>query len=386
MVEPHGFSKQLCRNRRAYVSTAGSQPEIRAGQNIPGRVHVSIQREAAMRTLMHADCEALRDSAPAARAHLRGSVWPDRKHHATSFFRFVGEHVSQGGPRGVVDRLAEIGARHVSNAQIFDRNVRMGGDKRARQLVQKVAPLPRHLSMRLAETLPSFGSASRCFLRSRKCSAAFLYRSGRALHPLRGGNNLSSAQGDKIAEAYIDANFTGLPLRLGRLHLDLTDNEPARPFSLHRDVLGLGWKGSVNLGLHEPSDAENTNPAILVGQAVADFEASRVKARRRLKAREARLLALLYSTEEGSERDIQALKDEEFCASAVRPQSFVSLPHVLQPVGLLSVRERPAIVSVAADPLFEGLVIQPAERTQHADQPRSLSSVGVQPIFVGAKH
>lgn len=112
------------------------------GQDVPSRVHVSIEDETAVGAFVDADRERLplRRFASAAGADLGRSAWVHRDHDAPGAFSLGGQDREELAPAGVMHTLGEAHAGEAADVQVFDCDCVVPAHEVERRLEVVVAP------------------------------------------------------------------------------------------------------------------------------------------------------------------------------------------------------------------------------------------------------
>ena len=90
---------------------------------------------------MPANTEILRHERATPTAVLARPVGMDRDQLATSIFDFVGQHVAERSPSGVVNRLRQGAVNHVLDLEVFDGDQAVRVCEVKRELMQEVPAL-----------------------------------------------------------------------------------------------------------------------------------------------------------------------------------------------------------------------------------------------------
>lgn len=131
---------RVTRSRRRLRGFSGSSPSLykrrsspRAHperENISGCIHVAVENQSTVRAVMHPHSEGFLDDDAAATAALTRTAWIDFHDFTPSFFRFDAKPMKEVSPPGIIDRFGQHPASQSLDAQFFDTESVVLGNKR----------------------------------------------------------------------------------------------------------------------------------------------------------------------------------------------------------------------------------------------------------------
>src|SRR4051794_24815484 len=111
---------------------------------------IATSRQGASRAIVPTIHERFGHALPT-NARLRRSAWVYLHQHSPGAFSLVREHLREGAPSRIVNRLGQYSTGETLYVQILDGDYAVLVDQLARQFVLKVSPLVPHVGVRALE-------------------------------------------------------------------------------------------------------------------------------------------------------------------------------------------------------------------------------------------
>src|SRR5690606_23068519 len=280
----------------------------RKHQDIPSGIHVTVKREAAVRTHMYANAQILLDDHATRRARLRGVGRLHGHDLRTSFFRFVRKQVLEFCQPRVMRAEGEVViGRHEGEREVFEGNQRVGVGQLARELVPEVAALIGEALMQPGDLRGGFAAARAALLSAGQAALRDTQLRQAPAQPARVFDQGPVAERQQVAQSHGNPDHWAAMLRHDRVgQVKHQAGVPAMRPALDDHMLNRRVVRQraviLNLDLAHVLDVEHhalAHPQ-LATIAVPVFQA--VEAVAPLEARKARRLTRLDAAEEGHER------------------------------------------------------------------------------------
>lgn len=320
--------------------------------------------------------------APALWANLRGLARVYRHYLATSFFRFVGKHISEDRPRSIIHRLGKHSTRQPFDIQLLNSNQGVAINQTFRQLMQEVSTLVTNLAMARSHTLSvlfPLGMGANSF-------SKLPLLLGKPLLPFavvaRVLNLLASRQVGKVFKPNIYPNGWSGMLRNVNLTFNREAHEPLVAFSLYGNGLDLPTNRAVQLDFERTNLRESEaifveGPTQLrVGETIVSVVGS--------EPRKARFITTLHSGVERLIRPVYLVQHILQGLAIDRGKVWSNLFALYQGGGLLGEADTLTSHTVRIPTVLQGSVVQLSAQVKVMLQEPCLPAGRAESVLVGA--
>jgi len=321
-------------------------------------------------------------------AFLRSVVRRDFNYHPTSFFRFVGQHVKEHAPTAVSYASGKMSVTdHTFDIQVFYIDILIALYIEVSSLMQKVLSLVRDLLMSLSNQKTGILSSGRAFLPTaqRPLSAPEKFKALKKVFRIL--NLIAISVITKGCYTYVYANRGGSLRKLFNRHI-LT-GKGCKPLTCRVPADGHGLDCTL-----DRTGQEQLKPANVLDVEIAAFKfparlfkCKRIVSVSGLKARETGFAVMFFkSLKEGLIGSVKALYDILQYLRAGSRKFRESIFKFRKLILLLNGRNRFAMLTVNADSLFKGKVIESAAYLKPLVAVSSGSLIDYGSIEIGLAH
>lgn len=225
----------------------------------------------------------------------------------TSIFRFVGQHVYERRPSGIVNRLAQPPTSKSFDIQIFDRNEAVCVNDLPRLFVVEVSPLISDVIMKPPKQQYGFASSVATLFPSRYAPLQPSQSPLGRAKPTRVFNPRSVAQSRERSQSNIDANSVRAVRQQVWLYVNGQQRKPPTRFPFNSQGLNCSLERSVQFDPHLTNLRETQ---FISGQRISDLaEGNTVVASDGAEPREPRFIARPDAAKESLESQIDSLQN-----------------------------------------------------------------------------
>jgi hypothetical protein len=344
---------------------------------------VTIRRQPTLGTLMPTLVEVFRRVRPASTS-LRCAVRSYFNEPSTSVLSFVAGEVKELRPSGVINGLRQPTGGEPFDVQILNGDCAVVGDEPMGNLVVEVGSLVADVGVRLSQEeyglTPSVG-ALRATGHLARCPAEL----GLGLPiPTRIFNLRPVRERGERREADINADaFSAGRKRLG-FTLNGKERVPLPTLSFDVKFFNLPLKRPVQLDFDV---ADFRDADVPLRQGVADLpKRDGVVPTEGAKARVARLVAPLHTTEESFERAVNSFQDVKQYDRINLRKIGAQILDFGELVRLVEVRDGDTVQLPCVAPLLEGRVVKLTAKGQGLLKRGYLPGARIEPVFEGLEH
>ena len=359
-----------------------------ASQDVPGRVLVSVQGQAAVRADVLPNGEVLSVLFAARAASLRSSPRIHSHHRDTGSFSLVSQDRQEAAPCGVRDCPAEpVVPDHSANVQAFHRDQAVATDQIQSSLVMMFTPLVGDVGMKNTNDLCGFPSIRAALLLATDGALGSTQRGKFLLEKTRVLNDLAVRSGQEVFESHVNADGRqDTRLNVHVAEVAGQNDEPLVSLALERCRLDDALNRPVDLAanhadmLHAKSVVVQTD-AVSVGR-----ERDAVEAVLGFESRVARCLTSLHSAEERDERFVETTH-RGLCRGEVEAREVgVVVAQVLELGGLIDIPHCVLVLSVEVASLLQTEIVESPVRFEHDAEFALLVGVRKEPEFECPSH
>jgi hypothetical protein len=359
-----------------------------AGQNIPGRILVSVENQAAARATEHTVFEGKGFPVSAARALLAS---PRRVHFHeldTGAFSLMSKRAQEAGPSGVRDRTGQpVVPQHATNVEAFHSDHSIATYKFERCLVTVFPAQVANPGMTPAEPFDSLAPVSPTALLAthRPAPPSEFGQIGLEEARIRFSAPVTGRQ------ERVQSNIDAYRWQSAGLDLDLTevareDDKPLFRFQNECRRLHFALRGAVNFDLDA---ADMLNAKLIAGQTDAVAVSRKLdtsEASVCLETRVARLIPGFYPPEESTEGLVEPSQRSLGGGEVKASKPGVRPPLRFEPSRLLAIGSRFGFRLPGVASLFQAGVVQTPVGLQHLSEFPLLIVVWKQSVFESAAH
>lgn len=359
-----------------------------ASQDVPSRVLVSVQGQAAVRADVLPDSEFLVNVRAACRTLLASTPRIHSRHRDTGSFSLVSQDRQEATPCGVRDCPAEpVVPDHSANVQAFHRDQTVATDQVQRSFVMMFTPLVGDVSMKNTDGLDGLASIRSALpLATHGTLSApqrreFLFEEARVL------DDFSVRGGEEVFESNVDAHG-GQRTRFGVDFSDVAgqDDEPLVALALNRGRLDAALNGPVDLTPDHPDVLHAESVSIQSDPVAVGRKFDTVEAILGFEARIAWLLSGLHATKKCDKRLVESAHRGLSGGEVETGEVGVIRAQVLELGRLVAVLHRMTVLPIEVAALFEAEVVESAVRFKHDAELALLVSVREKTELEGAAH
>lgn len=357
-------------------------------QDIPGRVLISGQGQAASRAGVLPDRNVLANFRSASTALLTRTPRIYRNHSGTGAFSLVSQDHQEAAPCGIRNCPAEpVVPDHPLDIQALHRDQTVATNQFQSCFIMMLAPLVRDMGMKNANDFDGFTSIRSALLLATQGALGAAQGREFFLKKTRVFDDPSIRSGQEVFEANIDSHGG----QCTRLNVDFAEvtgqnHEPLVALALEHGRLDVPFYGSVNLAA-DHSDVLHAEPVIV--------EADTISVRRKFDAIEtifgleswiARLLSRLHAPEESDESFIKTAHRGLSRGEVESREVGVDLALCPESCRLFKIAHSSPSDFIGDLALFQAGVIKTAMRLQHDAEFTLLIGVCEEAKFESTSH